>query len=123
MRTILSMMLISSVAFADPPIGPPTDVPLNEGSHTCGVKETDLDARGCAVTLNRGEPAPWQPSVVLDEQEEVRRTRDRARKTGTLNHAEGDVLLSKAAITTIIVGCIVLSATAGAVGGYLAAKK
>lgn len=117
MRTLIAVMLCSSLAFADPP----ADAPLKV--HACGTREADLDASGCAVILKKGDPAPFD-ALALDEQENVRRTRDRADKTGTLEKAEaGYVLMPKGALAALITGCIVLSAAAAATVTYVALPK
>lgn len=119
MRPFIAVMLCSSLALADPA----TDAPLKQGDHVCGTRETDLDAHGCTVELKPGELAPYA-ATALDEQENVRRTRDRARKAGTLENAEEkNVLLPKGALAAIIAGCIVLAAAAGAAVTYVAIPK
>lgn len=117
MRVALVVTLISSIAFADPPADAPVRV------HACGEREVDLDASGCAVLLKQGEAAPFS-GVLLDEQEDVRRTRDRAGKTVTLDHAEQDnVLIPKGKLAALITGIIVLSAAAAAAVTYAATRK
>lgn len=117
MKTIIAVMLCSSLAYGDPP----ADAPLKE--HVCGEREADPDARGCEAKIKKGEPAPYD-GVVHDDQEYVRQTRDRAGKTGTLEKAEtGYVLMPKGALAGLIVGAIVLSAAAAATVTYVALPK
>lgn len=117
-RTVLALFLYCSRSFG---AEPPADAPVRE--HVCGEKEADLDAKGCSTKIAKGEPAPYS-GVLSDDQEYVRQTRDRADKTGTLDHAESkDVLIPKGTLAILITGIIVVVAAGAATVTYVATKK
>lgn len=105
MRTALAVLLVSSVAIADPP----TDTPVIE------------DLPGVSVRLRPGEPAPFQGQL-LSEDEQLRRGRRLAAAEATLAKAEQSQLLPLPALIGIIAASVALGAAVG-VGVALVAQR
>ena len=102
MRTLIVTMLCSTVAFAEPP----TDAPL-----------ANPDAHGTSRILQPGETyVATTKSVVLDEQEDISRERDRVRA-----HTDAD-FWKKVAVGSISAGAVV-TVTLAVVSGMAAAHK
>lgn len=100
MKTFLSILLISSVALADPP----ADAPL-----------ANPDAKGRSMLVGAGEIVPFK-AICLDEQEDVSRERDR------VEGRAGEAFWRKVAIGSITGGAV-LAVTAVVVGGLAASHK
>jgi hypothetical protein len=103
MRTILAVLLSSSLAFAEPP----SDAPLADRS----------------VHLDAGEQAPFSGRLLSDvehiESERICADDHQFRKEAT---SGGKLLISPIAIVAIVVGCLALGA-AVATGVTLAVKR
>lgn len=95
MKPAIAALLVSSLAFAEPPADAPLDEP------------------GRALILEQGEFAPYR-GVLLDEQEAVRRERARVRAEVALETAQQGVLLPRGALIAIIAGCAAASAAIAA---------
>lgn len=106
MKTVLALVLCSSVALADPP----TDAPVA------------VEPVGRALILEAGSITPYR-GVLLDEQEDVRRERARVVAEITVQKASEGVLLSKPAFIAIVVGCAAASAAIAAGATAVALKR
>jgi len=105
MKTAIALLLLSSVAFADPP----TDSSTVENDSP--VLAPDLP--GVSVRLRPGEPAPYDGRLVaLDEN--VRRGKALVDCRAELEAGKQNAWLSKPVLITLIVGSVVLGAAAGA---------
>lgn len=98
MKTFLAALLISSIAFADPPV----DAPL-----------ADPDAQGRAVILEHGDIAPYR-GVLLDAQEDVHRERSRVRAEVSAETWRRIAIGSISAGAAVTVTLIVLTALSAA---------
>jgi hypothetical protein len=85
------------------------DAPLKQGAHACGTVEKDLDAPGCHVILNVGMRVPYA-GVLLDEQEDVHRTRRESRsETKVKDYETGNFIMPVAAYLGITGGAIAVA--------------
>lgn len=106
MRAILAALLMSSLAFADPP----KDAPL------------DLDAPGRALVLDAGDMAPFS-GVLLDEQEDRSRERARVRVVTELEVAHGYAWIPKPLLITLVAVNVLLFAAVVGVGVDAAQRR
>jgi hypothetical protein len=105
MRTVIALLLCSSVALADPP----GDTPL-------------ADVPDTSVRLVLGQPAPFAGRL-LSPEENVRRAKKLADCEATLADAEQGVLLPKPAVAVLISGAAAAIIASVVLGVALAAKK
>lgn len=118
---ITALALIALAQVATPVAALPADAPLKQGTHVCGTREADVDARGCTKILNVGSVAPFA-GVELDEQEDVRRDNEKKNMQGQLTDAQTNyVLLPKPAVAALI--AIAAAAIAGCAGLTIAAAE
>lgn len=93
MLLALAMLVVSQVD-----AGTPSDAPLRQGAHLCGARElgtdggVDFDAPGCAKVLLPSTPAPYA-GVLLDEQEDVHRTRREERSATKVRTEEAGTFI------------------------------
>lgn len=113
MLLAIVMLVVSQVD-----AGAPADAPLQQGAHLCGSRELgadggiDFDAPGCAKIVLFSTPAPFS-GVLLDEQEDVHRTRREERSATKVKTEEtGNFIMPTGAYVGI---------TGGAVGVAIAA--
>jgi len=111
MKTALAVLLLASVATADPALGVCTD----------GVTEQAPDLPGVSVRAQEGEPAPFAGRL-LSFRENCERGRASADCRAELDEAKTNLWMSKPLVIGLIVGGIVLGAAAGAAAVW-AVKK
>jgi hypothetical protein len=110
MKTFVAVLLVSSLAWADPPVD--TDTPT-----------LAPDAPGVSVRLRAGETAPFDGRL-LSLDENLRRGKSAATCTATLADAEANgVLLPKPAVATLISAAAAAVIASISLGIYVAAKK
>jgi hypothetical protein len=107
MKTFVAMLLVSSLAFADPP----TESLTIERDTDSPVLAPDVP--GVSVRLRPGEQAPFDGRLLgLDEN--LRRGREAVDCKAELASAKENVWTSKATLVVVIVGAVALGAAAGA---------
>jgi hypothetical protein len=111
MRTMLAVMLVSSLAFADPPAD----------SVAADAPTVDYDAPGRSLTVEPGTIVPFA-GVCLDSQEAISRERSRVRALNELDAAREYVWVSTPVLIGVLVGVLAVGAVAGA-GVAIAVKR
>lgn len=107
----LAVMLAASSAFAVDAL--PSDAPtLEPEAPAPRIFPPGELAPGRSVKLKAGEPAPFSGQL-LDDQEQVRRSRVGARDAGELaDLKKGNTIISTPALVAIIAGAVVAGAAA-----------
>lgn len=114
MKTFVAALLVSSLAFAEPP--------LKECREATPLEDQAPDVAGVSVKLRAGEPAPFDARA-LSLEENCERGKAKASCVAELTDAKTFVWVSKPALVTIIVGAAALSAAAAAGVTAWALKK
>lgn len=114
MKTLIALMLCSSIALADPPathFATPSDAPLA------------ADEPGVSVRLQKGDPAPFDGrELSLDEN--LRRGKETTDCKTTLADAQANgVLLPRAGVAVLISGAAAAVVTSIVLGIALASRK
>lgn len=106
------LLALALVALAQVDAGVPADAPLKQGTHLCGARELgadggiDFDAPGCAKVVLTATPAPYA-GVLLDEQEDVHRTRREERSATKVKTEEtGNFIMPTGAYVGITGGAV-----------------
>lgn len=94
MRAAVALLLVSSVALADPPADAPLDLP------------------GRSVRLEPGQPAPFGGRLLSDA-EHVASEKVAASDAAFRKATAGNVMLSPYAVVAIVAGALAVGAAAG----------
>jgi hypothetical protein len=110
MKTTVALLLVSSLAFADPPAATVTDSVTVENTDSPTIAP---DLPGVSVRLRAGETAPYDGRLIaLDEN--LRRGKALVDCRAELEAGKENAWVSKPVLIGLIIGSVALGAAAGA---------